>query len=99
MTPPLIWDEAKRQANLAKHGLDFADAGEVLDSRYRLDLPELRGTEQRTRSVSYALGFLAVLTVVHTGRDGAARIISLRRASRQEREVYDAWLQNEFDDT
>jgi uncharacterized DUF497 family protein len=38
MEVPLIWDEAKRLANLRKHGLDFADAGEVLESRYRLDV-------------------------------------------------------------
>jgi hypothetical protein len=49
-------------------------------------------------SISYALGFLAVLTVVHTGREGAARVISFRRASREEREVYDEWLENECDE-
>jgi len=94
----LIWDEAKRLANLAKHGLDFAAAGEVLDSRYRLDVPVRRAGERRVMSISYALGFLAVLTVVHTGRDGATRVISFRRASREEREVYDEWLENECDD-
>lgn len=94
----MTWDEAKRQANLRKHGLDFADAGEVLESRFRLDLPEMRGGEDRVRSISYALGFLAVLTVVYTERDGAARVISFRPASMQEREVYDAWLENECDE-
>lgn len=98
MTARLVWDEAKRATNLRKHGLDFADAGEVLDSRYRMDVPEVRGSEARVLSVSYALGFLAVLTVVHTQRDGAARVISFRRASSEEREAYDAWLQDEFDD-
>ena len=91
----LIWDEAKRQSNLSKHGLDFSDAAEVLDSRYRLDIAAVRGGEVRMQSISYALGFLAVLTVVHTERDGATRVISFRRASNEEREVYDAWLQNE----
>ena len=94
----LIWDEAKRLANLAKHGLDFAAAGEVLHSRYRLDVPVRRAGERRVMSISYALGFLAVLTVVHTGRDGATRVISFRRASREEREVYDEWLENECDE-
>ena len=94
----LIWDEAKRLANHAKHGLDFAAAGEVLDSRYRLDVPVRRAGERRVMSISSALGFLAVLTVVHTGRDGATRVISFRRASREEREVYDEWLENECDD-
>ncbi|MDB5940242.1 MAG: hypothetical protein JWP77_2606, partial [Polaromonas sp.] len=38
METKLEWDEAKRYSNLIKHGLDFADAGEVLDSRFRLDI-------------------------------------------------------------
>jgi uncharacterized DUF497 family protein len=36
MVAKLSWDEAKRQINLRKHGLDLALAGVVLDSRYRL---------------------------------------------------------------
>jgi uncharacterized DUF497 family protein len=91
----LIWDETKRQSNLRKHGLDFADAAEVLESHYRLDIAAVRGGEVRMLSISYALGFLAVLTVVHTERGGATRVISFRHASNEEREVYDAWLQNE----
>ena len=39
----LIWDESKRQRNLRKHGLDFAHAAEVLESRYRLDTAVVRG--------------------------------------------------------
>ena len=62
---------------------------------FRLDIPVVRGGELRTQSISYALGFLAVLTVVHTARGSATRVISFRRASGAEREVYDAWLENE----
>ena len=98
MTTKLTWDEAKRQSNLHKHGLDFVDATEVLDSRLRLDIPVERAGELRVQSISYALGFLAVLTVVHTARGEATRIISFRRASGQEREVYHAWLENECDE-
>jgi len=29
-----MWDEAKRRSNLRKHGLDFVDAGVMLESRY-----------------------------------------------------------------
>ena len=97
MNTRLIGDEAKWQSNLRKHGFDFADASEVLESRYRLDIPQQGMGEIRTLSISYALGFLAVLSVVHTERDGSARVISFRRASRMEREVYDAWLENECD--
>lgn len=95
MTPKLTWDEAKRAANLAKHGFDFADAGEVLESRFRLDVAVVRAGERRVLSVSYALGFLAVLTVVHTDRAGSVRVISFRRASKQERKAYHEWLENQ----
>lgn len=98
MATGLTWDETKRITNLAKHGLDFVHAGEVLVSQYRLDIKVVRNGESRIQSVSYALGFLAVLTVVHTERDGATRIISFRRASKLEREVYHDWLENECND-
>lgn len=94
MAVKLIWDEAKRLSNLAKHGFDFAQADAVLDAQYRQDAPFARNGETRVLSVAYALGFLAVLTVVHTDRAGMYRIISFRRASAVEREVYDDWLEN-----
>jgi len=28
------WDEAKRQANILKHGIDFVDAGAIFDRRF-----------------------------------------------------------------
>ncbi len=99
MKTKLIWDEAKRQENILKHNIDFADASEVLDSRYRMDVSVVRFGEARIQSISYALGFLAVLTVVHTERNGATRVISFRPASNKEREVYDAWLENEYDES
>lgn len=95
METRLIWDEAKRLANLAKHGLDFADAKEVLESRYRLDIAMERNGELRTQSSSYVMGCLRVLTVVHIDRDGATRVISYRKASTQEREEYYGWISSE----
>jgi uncharacterized DUF497 family protein len=93
----LIWDEAKRLANIAKHGLDFAEAGAVLESRYRLDVPVVRKGEARVQSFSYVMNRLAVLTVVHIDRDGATRIISFRPASETESEAYHDWLDKEND--
>jgi uncharacterized DUF497 family protein len=42
--------------------------------------------------------YLVVLTGVHTKRNGATSIISFRQASSEEREVYDDWLENEYDE-
>ena len=95
MNAPYIWDEAKRLKNLRKHGLDFAQAAEVLESRYRMDVPVVRNGEARIQSISYSMGFLAVLTVAHADQDGPTRIISFRRASTKEREAYYGWLENE----
>ncbi|MFT3816463.1 MAG: BrnT family toxin [Rubrivivax sp.] len=94
----LVWDEAKRRANLAKHGLDFADAGEVLESRYRLDVPVVRRGEARMQSFSYVMRRLAVLTVVHLPRDGAVRVVSYRYASEEESETYYEWIEQDAPD-
>ena len=89
------WDESKRQKNINKHGLDFSNADYVLESPFRLDIDTIRNNENRTQSFAYIFNYLAVLSVVHTGN--GERIISFRRASREEREVYHEWLAEEFE--
>ena len=96
MSTQLRWDDAKRQANLDKHGLDFADAPMVLESPYRLDVESVRGGEPRMQSFAYVFDVLAVLTVVHTTRDNALRIVSFRPASEEERSAYHDWLEEDF---
>ncbi len=86
------WDETKRRKNLAKHGLDFSDAGSVLENPFK---QIIRNYEQRIQSFAYVFDHLAVLTVVHTIEE--ERIVSFRRASRNEREVCHEWLANEFE--
>lgn len=95
----IIWDESKRASNLATHGLDFQDAAEVLESRYRLDVPVVRHGEPRILALSYSVKFLAVLCAVVAPRGGEeTRVISFRHASEEEREVYHDWLENEYDE-
>jgi len=92
----ILWDEAKRQANLDKHGLDFVDAVMVLESPYRLDVESVRSGERRIQSFAYVFDVLAVLTVVHTAREDALRIVSFRPASEEERSAYHDWLEEDF---
>lgn len=98
MKAKLIWDEAKRKENLVKHGLDFANAGDVLASTYRLDVAVVRNGERRTQSFSYVFDRLCVLTVVHTDRDSMIRVISYRAASEKETESYYEWIASEQHD-
>ncbi|UOA08592.1 BrnT family toxin [Methylobacter sp. S3L5C] len=99
MKTKLTWDDTKRQSNLSKHGLDFADAGEVLESRYRFDVRVIRNGEQRLQSFSYVMNRLAVLSLVHLDRNNTVRVVSFRTASQLESEMYYEWLENKFNES
>jgi uncharacterized DUF497 family protein len=81
------WNEAKRKRNLKKHGLDFADAEKVFNGPLVLieDKRESYG-EQRMIGIGL-LDFLVVL-VVHVESDEEIRIISMRKADRDETDLY-----------
>ena len=83
----VTWDERKRVSNLRKHGLDFADAPEVFAGpTYTFEDARLRYTEPRF--VTFGSLREWVVALVHTEREQALRIISMRRATRREREIY-----------
>ena len=78
----MIWDEAKRQANIAKHGIDFADA-----TRFDWDTAlfgESQFVDFEQRELVIGLIDQVLCTMVYTETDEAIRIISLRRATRLE---------------
>ena len=81
------WDEAKRAANLAKHGVDFPAAAAVLEARPLVFADERRDYGE-ARYV--ALGELAgrLLVVVFTLRGQAVRIISARKANAREVQLH-----------
>jgi uncharacterized DUF497 family protein len=41
------WDPNKRDANIAKHGLDLANGAAIFDGRAAFTYPSPRGEEQR----------------------------------------------------
>ena len=92
----ITWDQAKRQSNYSKHGLDFVHSREVLQSNYCLSvLVQMKG-EDRIISYAYAMNYLCVLTLVHTHRYDQIRIISFRKANQKEADFYFEWLANEW---
>ena len=83
------WDQAKSRANLAKHGVDFADAVSVFEDDLALTRPEL-DSRGESRSVALGIdGFGRHLVVVFTERGTRIRIISARLATKQERKSYE----------
>ncbi|MFC0668932.1 BrnT family toxin [Azotobacter chroococcum] len=84
----IIYDEAKRQANLAKHGLDLADAALVYDAPDKITLQSPRQGEERLMDIAMVEVMGVVLVLVYVERGADVRAISLRRASKQERKLY-----------
>lgn len=77
----------KRRANLAKHGLDFADASRVFDGlviRYEDD----RFHYDERRMVALGQLDAVVVLVVHVERGNVIRVISMRKADKHETNLY-----------
>ena len=81
------WDEAKRQANLAKHGVDFADVAKIEWTTVE-HYPDARRDygEARVVTLGYIGQRLHVLT--WTPRYGLIRVINLRKANDREVRKY-----------
>lgn len=84
------WDEEKNLANRRKHGISFEEASAIFDGPVLSREDEHLG-EMRERSYGL-LGANVVVCVVHTDRNGSTRIISARKATRNERKLFDAYL-------
>ena len=79
------WDEAKCESNLAKHCIDFT-AIEEFDWDTAVIEWNIRNSELRFTAIGYIGSRLYF--VVYIWRAGRKRIISLRRASNEERDRY-----------
>ena len=80
------WNENKRVLNLEKHGIDFVDAIDVFTDLSRIEAESSRDDELRYQTIGAVND--VVLLVVYTYRVGTIRLISARRASKNEREAY-----------
>lgn len=81
------WDESKRLENLKKHQLDFADAEKVFSGPYRL-FEDIRFEYEEQRWIALGLLHVVVVVIVHTDTEAEIRIISMRKATRHEQELY-----------
>ncbi|MAF95123.1 MAG: hypothetical protein CMM60_05145 [Rhodospirillaceae bacterium] len=81
------WDEAKRETNLKKHGIDFLDTQELFEKPYILDYdPNSPPDEDRWRAIGL-IGYQVVFCV-YTERHNKRRIISVRPANSEETMLY-----------
>jgi uncharacterized DUF497 family protein len=83
------WDARKAESNLQKHGIGFAAATAVFDDPNHIeeDTTRLEQGETRTKAVGMVKEEL-IVAVIYTDREQKRRIISARRAGKNERDKY-----------
>jgi uncharacterized protein len=87
------WSETKRAANIKAHGLDFVDAPRVLEGlTFTFEDDRFSYGEQRF----VTLGLLAGIpvSIIHTETDHEIRIISFRKATKNEANIFFGKIQN-----
>ena len=89
------WDENKRNKTLLERGIDFIDAAFVWEDPLRQERIDQRNQYGEKRIQTIGRVSFGILLVVYTERvreDGkdVIRIISVRKASKKEREEYES---------
>jgi uncharacterized DUF497 family protein len=86
----ITWDPIKADTNLKKHGISFEEAATVIQAAMTVTIEDDASTdEQRFITIGMSVK-LRVIMVVHTYRDDEEiRIISARKATKQEQEIYE----------
>lgn len=85
----ITWNPAKAASNHRKHGIRFPDAEAVLFDPMALTTEDERSEGERRFVSIGADAANRVLIAVYCYRGGGIRLISARRATRNERRVYE----------
>ncbi len=81
------WDEEKRQKNLDKHGFDFLGVETVFEN-LRYTIIDDRFDYDEVRFVTVGILGNHIVTVVCTETENRIRIISVRKATKNEQQKY-----------
>ncbi|KAM3115733.1 BrnT family toxin [Phormidesmis sp. 146-33] len=84
------WNPDKAIISLRKHNISFQEATTVFDDSLSVTFPDPNHSIGESRYIIIGMSGLGQLLVVsHTDRENQTRIISARRATRQERMFYE----------
>ena len=81
-------DAKKRAANLKKHGYDFKDAPQVIESAATVTFEDRRFDYNEQRFITLGMLREEVVVIVTAETDEEVRLISMRKAERHEEEIY-----------
>ena len=84
------WDQSKATANLKKHGVSFEEAKTVFDNPLAVIFDdETHSIDERREIIIGHSQRNRLLLIAFTERSSSIRIISVRLATRKEREDYE----------
>ena len=90
------WDEAKRKANIAKHGIDFLDVPEMFGSLMLVGFDD-RKDYGEPRKIGFGFIHGRLMAVAFTERGpNSIRIISARKANTREEASYQEAVADEL---
>jgi uncharacterized protein len=87
------WNEAKRRSNIKRHGIDFVDV-EIVFAGDTVTFRDDRFNYGETRFLTFGFLWGRVVAVVHTATDETIRVISFRKASKNEEKVFFKEIRN-----
>ena len=82
------WDDAKAAENVRNHGVSFPQATEAFRDPFAIEWTDLREDYGEERIILLGMADNQLLTVVYMERAERIRIISARRATKYEQNLY-----------
>ncbi|MBD2203935.1 BrnT family toxin [Calothrix sp. FACHB-1219] len=84
------WNPNKAALNVDKHGVSFQEAATVFNDPLSVTFPDPAHSIGENRYIIIEMSrYRELLVVAHTDRGEQIRIISARKATRQERKFYE----------
>jgi uncharacterized DUF497 family protein len=81
------WDIKKNQINIEKHGIDFVDANKIFENPILTKIDD-RIDYKEKRWIGIGKLEQVIVVLVYTIRGNNIRIISIRKANKIERKIY-----------
>lgn len=96
MEKELEWDENKRRKNVVKHGFDFVGVETVFDGTI-ITIEDTRFEYSEPRFITIGMWNTRVVVIAHTEDEKKIRIISIRKATKNEEKQFLQELGYELD--
>ena len=90
------WDSEKEEVNIKKHHIDFKTAIMLFNDDCYVDIADRKHSQDEERHIVIGIveKVMYLVTAVYTPRGDRIRIISARKATPDERRMYNAYNNN-----